>query len=582
MAAERCNELLRSGCTAGVIAATRANEYRFVHDLIREVLYAGLGADERSRAHLLVGRALEAIPTYQQARHAAMLAHHFARGASLGGVTRAIDLSIRAGAYALRNFAYEEAIEQFTRASSLLALGTEPDPASECALLLDLGLAQISAGQREAGRSTLTAAAAKARELGAVVELASVALGLSPGLFAIEVGSYDPILVALLREALAQVGHDNDRLRALLLARLALALYWADTFDERVAICEEARQLAARVGGDDVKAAVTTARALALMRPANLAERHALSQEALELSDRASDHHGLLLNHLHHATLLLEEGDVAAAAFEAEAFQKLAQTVKQPQAVWIGRAVSACRLLLDGRLAEVEAIAGDCFQTGQRVRDHSALQTFGAHLSFVRIEQDRAAELLELVRSYALSYPRTVAWRIMYAYALSRSGQRAACAAEYESSKASGFALPDDLLWMVAMALLTEVCYYLRDAEGARILYDRYAPFSGRLVVIGFSIACLGSVERYLGLLAATIGRKEAAEAHFAQAIAANRRVHAMWPLAQTLYDYAVFLHGAGAGSSEQARECLREAAALARERSLVALEARIAAFPAQ
>ena len=82
--------------------------------------------------------------------------------------------------------------------------------------------------------------------------------------------------MALLREAMAQVGTDNERLRAMLLARLALALYWADTYYERVAICAEANRLAQRLDADDVTAAVVTSHALSLSRPANLAERRQL------------------------------------------------------------------------------------------------------------------------------------------------------------------------------------------------------------------------------------------------------------------------------------------------------------------
>ncbi|HEY6079429.1 MAG TPA: AAA family ATPase, partial [Polyangiaceae bacterium] len=491
---EHCARLLDQGAAARVIAVTAGGDYRFVHDLIREVLYAELSAAERAQTHLAVGRALETAAEYQHARHAAMLAHHFAQGAVLGGATRALDLSIRAGAYALRNFAYEEAIQHFTRASQLLSQGSEVDPATECAVLLDLGLAQISAGQREAGQSTLTLAATKAREHGTTEDLASVALSLSPGLFAIEVGGYDPVLVGLLREALEQVGDSNPKLRALLLARLALALYWADTFDERVSICAEAERLSGALDAEEVRAAVMTAQALALSRPANLPERAQLTQRALELCGRVGDHHGLVLNRLHRASLLLEAGDLAAADFEADAFRKLAEEVQQPQALWIARALQSCRLLLDGRLAAVEAIAADCLQTGQRVRDHNALQTFGVHLTLVRIEQGRGREVLEALRNYAVTYPRTVAWRAFYAFALSRSGEPEKCAAEYASTKANGFAQPDDLLWPLSMAGLAEVCHTQGDAEGARVLYERFAPFANRSVVIGFGVGCWGSV----------------------------------------------------------------------------------------
>lgn len=576
---ERCAQLLEQAAAARVIAGTATGDYRFVHDLIREVLYAELSSDARAQAHLAVGRALEVGAAYQHARHAAMLAHHFAQGAALGGATRALDLSIRAGAYALRNFAYEEAIQHFTRASQLLGQGGEVDPATECAVLLDLGLSQISAGQREAGRATLTMAASKAREHGTSENLASVALSLSPGLFAIEVGGYDPILVALLREALEQVRDTNPKLRALLLARLALALYWADTFDERVNICAEAERLSAQLDSEDVTASVTTARALALSRPSNLLERQQLSQRALELCGRVGDHHGLLLNRLHRASLLLEAGDLAAADFEADAFRKLAEEVQQPQALWIARALQACRLLLDGRLAAVEAIAADCLQTGQRVRDHNALQTFGVHLTLVRVEQGRGGEVLDALRDYAATYPRTVAWRAFYAFALSRSGEREKCAAEYASAKANGFAQPDDLLWLLSMAALAEVCHAQGDAEGAQVLYERFAPFASRSVVIGFGIGCWGSVERYLGLLSATRGQQAAAARHFERALSANRRIGGALPLAYTLFDYAALLRATS--DAERAGCLLHEARAIADERALVALSTRIAALAA-
>jgi tetratricopeptide (TPR) repeat protein len=403
-------------------------------------------------------------------------------------------------------------------------------------------------------------------------------LSLAPGLFAIEVGGYDPALVALLREALALLGSEDARLRALLLARLALALYWADTFDERVAICAEAGRLAQQLGGDDVRAAVLTAQALALSRPANLNERRVLTELAAELCDRAADHQGLLLNRLHRATLLLEAGDLAAARYEAEAFEKLAEQVKQPQAIWIAQALRASRLLLDGRLAEVEALAGVCLQTGERVRDHNALQTFGVHLMLVRVEQGRTAEVLDVLRNYALSYPRTVAWRAVYAFALSRSGQDEKCASEYASTKLSGFNQPDDLLWPCAMAWLAEVCHSQRDAEGARLLYERLSPYAGRFVAVGFAIACLGAVERYLGLLAATMGDLVAARGHFERALTQNRAASAMLPVAHTLYDCALVLRDLG--DAEQAAGHLREALALALDRDLLALQARIRALP--
>lgn len=572
---ERCLALLNEGCAARVIAQAGAGEYRFVHDLNREVLYADLSPSERPAVHLAIGRALAALPAFQDARQAAVLAHHFLEAALVGGADRALDQSIRAGAYALRNFAYEEAIEHFDRATRLLPLAAERDPATECALLLDLGLARISAGQREAGQGTLLAAAEKARELGGGSELSSVALHLAPGLFAIETGVFDPVLVGLLREAIAQARQMAPGRQALLAARLALALYWSDTFGERVALCNQAQALAEQDGSDQARAAVATANIFALLRPSNLAERRVLSDQAIELCQRAGDHDGLLMNRVLRAAMFMESADMAAARYETEAFRALAETTNQPQSLWIVSAQQACRLLLDGRLDEVEQLAGACMASGQRVRDHNALLTFGVHLTLVRVEQLRVSEVLEVIRDFSARYPRIVGWRVLYAFALLRAEQAGEAEAEYRSLKGVGFALPDDLNWMVSMAWLAELSHTLGDADDQRVLYGRLLPYADRLVVVGYAgIACLGSVERYLALLASKLEAGDVVRGHFQRALDANRRASATLPLLHTLCDYADWLKAAG--SSAEARALAEEARPLVEERNLSGLRARL------
>jgi DNA-binding winged helix-turn-helix (wHTH) protein len=571
---ERCLELLQQATAGRIIAATSSSQYRFIHDLMREVLYEELAAMDRPRIHLAVARALQNQQSYQDARHAAVLAHHFRAAASCGGASSAVDLSIRAGAYALRNFAYEEAIEHFAEASRLLPLSPEADQTTECAVLLDLGLAQISAGRRQAGQSTLLLAAQKARVLGSAPELASVALNLAPGLFAIETGVYDPALVSLLREALELAGHSDPKLRALLLARLAVAMYWSDTFAERLALCDEAEALSERIGSDDVKAKVSVARLYALLRPSNLDERRALSDRAIDLCQRAGDRDGLLLTRLQRAAIALEFGDLAGQSYEAAAFRTLAHETQQPQALWIVSAQSACRMLMQGQLEQVEQLAGACLVAGQRVQDHNALGTFGLDLTLVRIEQARAEEVLDVVRDYAVRYPRIVGWRVVYAYALWRAGRSAECAVEYASLKAAGFPLPDDLIWLGATVLLADVCAAQADAEGAETLYGRLLPFASRLAALGYAgIVCFGSVERSLASLAATQGRDADAERHFQRALATNRAASATLPLAHTLCDYAAW--SSRAGPSAVAQCALDEAQELIEARDLPALRQR-------
>jgi hypothetical protein len=321
---------------------------------------------------------------------------------------------------------------------------------------------------------------------------------------------------------------------------------------------------------------VWTARIFGLLRPHNLAERHQLSEQALEVCRRAGNHHGLLMNRMLRSAMYLEVGDRAAARFEQDAFRQLAEATNQPQSLWIVNAQRAGELFLDGRLSEVEQLAGACLVSGQRVRDHNALLTFGVHLTFVRIEQARVGEVLDVIRDYALRYPRIVGWRVMYCYALGRAGRESECRAEYESLKRGGFSVPEDLNALGTLSWLAETCHALNDADSASLLYERLAPFNDRMLVLGYAgIVCLGSVERCLALLAVTTGRPELAGRHFDAALSANRRAEAVLPLLQTLCDYADWLRATG--SSAAARRFIDEAAPLIEERDLVALRARLA-----
>ena len=56
--------------------------------------------------------------------------------------------------------------------------------------------------------------------------------------------------------------------------------------------------------------------------------------------------------------------------------------------------------------------------------------------------------------------------------------------------------------------------------------------------MIGHGVACYGAADRYLGLLAATLGDHERAIEHFEQALAINREMGATTWVAHTLYAY--------------------------------------------
>jgi tetratricopeptide (TPR) repeat protein len=135
---------------------------------------------------------------------------------------------------------------------------------------------------------------------------------------------------------------------------------------------------------------------------------------------------------------------------------------------------------------------------------------------------------------------------------------------------------------MVSMAWLVETCHALGDAGVARLLYQRLAPFAARLVVVGYAgIACLGSVQRFLGLLCASEGRLDRAREHLEAAVEVNRSASASLPLAYSQRDLASVLLASG-GPPQAARTCIEQAEAFASDRKLPVLATALAELRAR
>ena len=65
------------------------------------------------------------------------------------------------------------------------------------------------------------------------------------------------------------------------------------------------------------------------------------------------------------------------------------------------------------------------------------------------------------------------------------------------------------------------------DEELAALVRPELEPYAGTVVVVGHGVACYGAADRYLGMLAATLGDWEVAEARFDAALDLNRRMGA-------------------------------------------------------
>ena len=146
--------------------------------------------------------------------------------------------------------------------------------------------------------------------------------------------------------------------------------------------------------------------------------------------------------------------------------------------------------------------------------------------------------------------------------------------AKYEAIAADDFAIvPRDGTWTACMTVLTEVCAARADAPRARALYDLLAPRRGSLAVWVWGVACAGSVDRYLGMLAATMGDAETAAEHYAAALAHEESIGAAPLAARTRYWFGRLLVGsADAVERERGRLLLEESRRSADELGMAAL----------
>jgi len=553
--------------------------YRFTHALIRETLYEELGPAERIRLHGQIGEVLEEVHRTDPTPHLTALAHHFLEAAPARGADKALVYSTRAGRHAAASLAYEAAAAHFQSALEVLGLARPGDERERCELLLARGDVQWKSGDGRGARETFQQAAEIARRIGDAPLLARSALGFAgegSRLLWVRSEVVDQPRIELLEEALHRLGDGDPGLRAQLLARLAINLYWAPEPERVVALSEEAVRLARQLGDPRLLAAVLRARWIALWRPEGAAERLAIADEILHLGERTGDRELALLGRRFRIVGFLEHGDVVATDREIEAWAQIAGELRQPLyltdlAMW-----RATRAIMDGRFADGEEQAQRAVELGQREPDvqpilRHEIQTFLLHFHKGCLDQ------LVGRSQPRTGVPATMFQRCARAFVWSETGRQAEARRELSALAKEGFPLPRDGAWVVSMSLLSAVAAELNDRTSAAQLYELLMPYAGRVGIFAAGLACWGSVSYHLGLLASTLGRVADAIRHYEDAATVHERMGARPFLAWTQLAHARLLLTRDAGARRgEAAALLTSALATARELGMDGLVAKV------
>ncbi|HXW35376.1 MAG TPA: BTAD domain-containing putative transcriptional regulator, partial [Acidimicrobiales bacterium] len=406
-------DALDEATTASLLRETSSGSYEFSHALVRSTLYDEQSAVRRARRHRQVAEALEA----RGGEDTAALAYHFQRAG--GADARAVDYAAAAGEQALEQLAFDQAAEFFTQA---LDAAEDVDAGLErrCSLLVRLGTAQRLAGI-SAYRATLLEAARLAMNLGDATLLAQAALANNRGLPS-AAGMLDNERIFVIEAALDAVGPEDSPVRARLLSLHAVELVWGDPELRRLAIAQEAVEMARRLEDEscllDVWTSAHISSSVADQIPTLVSEL----PELIELAERIGDPQKLAMACGSGIVHYLEVGDLSESDEMVERISRLAQDVGNPFFRWMEANARCSRMTVSGTGDEIEKAASVALEIGQETGQPDTFAWFAPQIFVARWSQGRLGEIVDLVRQVLRETPGVPAWNATLALALACSG----------------------------------------------------------------------------------------------------------------------------------------------------------------
>ena len=560
------DEAVRSGFVEELERSRLA--YRFTHELVRRAVYDRLTRVRRAELHLRVGEAWEAARG-DSVRALPDLAHHFVAAVPLGDAARAIDYSVRAARAATEALAFDEAAELLVKA---LELGID-SPGDRAEVLLDLGTIRHRAGKAFDALDAFRSAAEIARELGDAELLARAAIGYEhagwrPG------PEHRP--VGLLEEAAAALGDRPSELRVQLLAGLSRALDMQGQH-ERAAIVRSNAIALARALDDRAGLATVLVRSYWSRGSTPVEEILQMLAEARVLGEELGDPELQVDAISWSVPAHVAVADLRAARAAVSELREAAQITAQPFFFHVAEHYGAALALGEGRLDAADAMARRSEEAGRMLTGRDASGTHGIQMFSIRREQGRLAELAPVIRILAAGGHEHGPWQPGFVCLLVELGMETEARRQLDRIRRAGLDSFRETIWLASLTYLTDACAVLRDEALAAELYRELTPHAGTNVMIGHLVMCYGAADRYLGMLAATLGEWDRAEEHFERAIALNREMEMRTWLAHTEYEYARLLLAQGPAQRNRAESHLSHAAELAADIGLSALRSRIA-----
>jgi tetratricopeptide (TPR) repeat protein len=499
-------------------------QLRFEHVLVREALHDSLAPSQRRELHEARARKLQEQRLDDGRMPWSELARHFEES-SPEGRDRVVDAWRRAATQAEARHAFDDAALCASRALEVASRLPVPQPALRARLLLELASSQIRAGDLDAGRRNSIEAFNLAESLRDFELMADAALAYGS---VFTFGNVDRKLVALLRKAFDALGEGSQRRRARVLARLAAAMQPAEDPSEPIKLALESIHLARGTGHSRTLLITLRSAISAIMDFGNPAERLQLNREYVDLAEELGDSSERIRGYMRMVVDAMELGDPDTMDHAIDQCGALAHSLELPQYQWIAAAFRVMQATMRGNLNVAAATLEQAEQFAQRSQDPNAARALAvqrAGIAELRGSTDEIrAAARELERSFA-NMP--LAETYLKAYLLTMlmlCGETPPASAVDVEHVRRGIKFGD----VASLCSLGEFLAIHGERELAAQVYSSLLPhrsLCGHWGLLG--MRWTGPAARVLGLLAATLGKTEEAEAHFAEALAIAKRMNA-------------------------------------------------------
>jgi len=224
---------------------------------------------------------------------------------------------------------------------------------------------------------------------------------------------------------------------------------------------------------------------------------------------------------------LLGVGERDLAREQVDQLDAIARRLRQPLLLALATGALGLFAELDGDFEQADRYAEGFRTFAEAARMRDAESSWASQVFTQRRREGRVSEMEHSVRQLMTTGGHQLGWRACWGLLCFETGNEEGARRAFERELAGGpDQLPRGMFRLTRLALLSELCWLLGDAERARQLYAALEPFSALNVVVAYCTV-LGPVDGFLARLAETYGDMERASVHTVRALHGVRRLRA-------------------------------------------------------